>query len=265
MATNFQQVLQQAVAAARAPGAAAFVSGGDGALFSGVAGNAQTTPTRDPATADTVYDLASLTKVVATTTAFMMLHEQGKVDLDDRVNTVIPVGGMERFTFRHLLNHTTGLPSFKPLYKDVTSIDEAIARIAGMDLSWTPGTRRRYSDFGFMTLGKAVELLSGKRLDIYCRDHIFDALGMVHTTFNPPADWRERCAATERCAWRGRVIRGVVHDENAYAVGGVSGHAGLFSTPFDLGIFCNALLNGRLVSTATLAEMTRTGQVPSYS
>src|SRR5690606_27252585 len=87
---------------------------------------------------------------------------------------------------------------------------------------------------------------------------------LIKTTFNPPAEWRDRCAATERCAWRGKVVRGAVHDEHAYAGGGVSGHAGLFSTPFDLGILCNALISGRLVSKETLAEMTRMGQVPSY-
>ena len=233
-------------------------------LAHGASGYRMRTPEKVEATRDTVYDLASLTKVVCTTTLIMMLRDEGKLALDQPVSEIVPVAGFKRFTVRHLLTHTAGLPAFRLWYKEVSTMDEVVERLGEVSPEWTPGTRRRYSDLGFMILGKAVELLEGDSLDAAAHRRIFHHLGMENTTFKPPAEWRTRCAATEQCPWRGKVMQGEVHDEMAYAVGGVSGHAGLFSTTGDLAIFCRALLNGLLVAPETLREMTALGQVPSY-
>lgn len=261
---NLREALKTAIVKSGAPGAVAYVGLGERTLFHGAAGYRILTPERREAQKDTIYDLASLTKVVATTTLAMMLRDEGKLDLDRPVSAVVPVRGFERFTPRHLMTHTSGLAPFKPWYKELRSLDEALMRIGALDLDSAPGTRRRYSDLGFMILGKMIELIEGDSLAGACRRRILDPLKMENTSFNPPKVWRKRCAATEQCPWRGKVMVGEVHDETAYAVGGVAGHAGLFSTAEDLGRFCRALLAGGLLKPETLAEMTKLGHVPSY-
>ncbi|MBN2309722.1 MAG: DUF1343 domain-containing protein, partial [Candidatus Hydrogenedentes bacterium] len=196
--------------------------------------------------------------------AILMLRDDGLIDLDARASVYVPVPAFSAFTIRQLLTHTSGLTAGKPLYRDVTSMDEMLSRYAAMPLESKPGAHRRYSDVGFMILGRAVELAARDSLDAFCRKRIFAPLGMEHTTFNPPAEWAAQCAATERCPWRRRLIQGEVHDENASAVGGVSGHAGLFSTTGDLARFCRALLSGQVLPEATLDEMTRFAQVPYW-
>ncbi len=259
-----REALRDAVRDAKCPGAAAYVGKGGDELLHEAEGFRQLVPKRQRAQKDTIYDLASLTKVIATTTAILLLHEDGVVDLDAPVSTYLPIPSFKRFTVRHCLTHTAGLHPGKPLYKECTSLNEMLQRYAELELSWPPGTRRRYSDVSFMILGKVVELASRDALDAFCAKRIFRPLKMDDTTFNPPKTWTDRCAATEKCAWRGKIIRGVVHDENAYAVGGVSGHAGLFSTTGDLSRFCRALLDGKLLKAETVAEMRRLGQVPVY-
>jgi uncharacterized protein YbbC (DUF1343 family) len=186
------------------------------------------------------------------------------IELDAPVSTYLPIPALRFFTVRHLLTHTSGLALEQPVYKEVSSLDEIIQLHAALPSRSVPGTRRRYSDIGFMILGRIVELLAGDSFDAFCRKRIFSPLKMESTRFNPPRDWAARCAATERCAWRKRVIQGEVHDEHAYAVGGVAGHAGLFSTAGDLARFCHALVRGNLLSSQTLDEMTRIGQFPSW-
>jgi uncharacterized protein YbbC (DUF1343 family) len=259
-----QQWLETAVRRAKAPGASAYVGRHDETLFSGFTGQRQLLPESKPVESDTLYDLASLTKVIATTTAVMRLRDEGALDLDQPVGEVVPVPAFRAFTFRHLLTHTSGLIGYDTWYKEVSSINEILQRLSTLPLASPPGVRRVYSDFGFMLLGKAVELLAGDSLDAYCRKHIFAPMAMFDTTYRPPEDWRNRCAATEQSAWRGRVMVGEVHDEHAYAVGGVSGHAGLFSTVGDVAKFCRALLHGHLLPRKTLDEMATLGQVPSY-
>lgn len=258
------EALRDAVREAKCPGAVAYVGRRGDKLFHESEGLRQIVPDRRRAEKDTIYDLASLTKVVATTTAVLMLHEEGVLDLDAPVSEYLPVPAFGRFTIRQCLTHTAGLHPGMPFYRECTTLNEMLQRYAATEPSREPGTRRVYSDVGFMILGAVVELASRDSLNGFCSRRIFRPLDMRDTAFNPPKEWADRCAATEQCAWRKRIVRGEVHDENAYAVGGVSGHAGLFSTAFDLAKFCRALLEGKLLKDNTVAAMRRIGQVPTY-
>lgn len=261
VAEALRRALVEALETSHAPGAAAYVGDRAGTYFEETRGWRQVEPAKLPAEPDTPYDLASLTKVVATATAVLMLRDEGVLDLDDRVHRHVPIPAFHSITLRHLLTHTSGLVAGKPYYKDASSVDEMLARYAALELEHEPGAHWRYSDAGFMLLGRVVELAARDSLDAFCRRRIFEPLGMTRTGFKPPAAWAASCAATENCAWRGRVLVGAVHDENAYAVGGVSGHAGLFSTAADLARFCRALLDGKLLKPETVDEMTRRGQL----
>ena len=263
-----QKILADALASAvkstQNPGAVAYVGDMEKALFWEAFGLRQRVPVTRSASVDTIYDLASLTKVIATTTATLLLHQDGLIDLDAPITEYLPIPEFGTLTCRHLLTHTSGLAAGRPYYKQASTVTEMIQLYAEDGLDWTPGTRRRYSDAGFMILGRIVEFVARDRLDAFCTARIFKPLEMAHTCFNPPADWAEGCAATEQCAWRKKLIQGVVHDENAYAVGGIAGHAGLFSNAKDLATFCRALLGGKLLTKGTLDRMTRIGQVPCY-
>lgn len=256
--------LNLAVRKSGAPGAVACAGGATAVEFTGASGLRQRQPAPLPAQADTLYDMASLTKVVATTTAALLLWERGALDLRQPVSEFIPEAAFRALTIEHLLTHTTGLPAYAALYNDVTSLDAAIVRIAGMERCCAPGQRYLYSDFGFMLLGRVVSLAARDTLDAYCAREIFAPLGMEDTGFLPNESLRARAAATESCAWRGRMIAGEVHDENASAVGGVSGHAGLFSTAPDVAAYCQAVLSGKVLKEETIGEMIRPGRVASY-
>lgn len=260
----FSTALAEAVKVSRAPGAVACVGRLDRVLFRGACGLRQRVPDALPAQPDTLYDLASLTKVVATTTAVLLLRDDGALDLDQPVAEILPVPAFRHFTIRHCLTHTAGLDPGISYFREVSSVNEVLQRVSREYAPTAPGIRRTYSDLGFMILGKIIELASADSLDAFCQRRIFTPLGMKNTRFRPPADWARLCAATEDCQWRGRVMRGDVHDETSWAVGGVAGHAGLFSCADDLAAFCRALAERRILSEATLAEMSRLGQVPSY-
>ena len=224
-------------------------------------------------TDDTIFDVASLTKVVATTTSVMQLVEQGRVRLRDPVAQFIPqfaAHGKERVTILHLLTHTSGLAPDLPLEVEFHGADEAIRRASDLAPSAAPGERFVYSDINFFLLGDIVGRVTGERLDRYAKAHVFDPLGMKDTMFLPPEDLRPRIAPTERCrpmAWpcsdpAAPFLRGIVHDPTARRMDGVAGHAGLFSTATDLSRFCRMLVNGgaldgaRVLSPATVARMT---------
>ena len=256
--------LVRAVEETRNPGAAAYVGNLEGTLFRRATGMRQLEPSQHPASPDTVYDLASLTKTVATTTAVLLLQDDGELDIDAPLTEFLPIDMYAGVTLRHLLTHTAGLVAGSPYYREVSSTAEMIERFAARSLDWPPGSRRRYSDVGFILLGHVVELVAKDSLDAFCKERIFEPLGMTSTAFNPSEELTARAAATERCNWRGRVMVGEVHDENAYAVGGVSGHAGLFSTVDDLARYCRGLLRGELLREETIEEMIRPGQIPSY-
>ncbi|HEO72594.1 MAG TPA: DUF1343 domain-containing protein, partial [Candidatus Hydrogenedentes bacterium] len=256
--------LEEAVRETETPGAVAYVGDLHQTYLDAATGLRQVIPEPLPAGTSTVYDVASLTKCVATTTAVLMLCHDGAMDLDQPASELVPIPAFGAFTVRHLLTHTAGLVPGLPYYRSAVTIDEMLQRYAARGLDHPPGTQRRYSDVGFMILGRAVELTAHDSLDMFCARRIFKPLAMNQTTFNPPGGSAYTCAATEACAWRGKVMVGAVHDENAYAVGGVAGHAGLFSTAQDLGRFCRALLGGELLPEHVLAQALSFGQVAFY-
>jgi beta-N-acetylhexosaminidase len=242
-----------------------------------------------PATSiDTIYDLASLTKVVGTTTMAMMMVDEGRLDLDRPVHAYLPAfagsASKERVTVRQLLTHSSGIDWWAPLYQDTVGWDAAVKKIQAMELVYEPGTDTKYSDLGVILLGEILQRVSGRPLAEFERERIFDPLGMRDTGYlprgRPGLDVATRVAPTELDAWRGRVLQGDVHDENAFAVGGVSAHAGLFGTAGDLARFAQMLLRrgvsgggdgggdggGRLVSGETVDLFTRRdGAVPGSS
>ncbi len=199
-----------------------------------------------PVTADTIYDLASLSKAVGTTTAAMMLAESGRLLLDAPLKDYLPEfrgPGREKVRVAHLLTHSSGLPAWAPLYKEVRGYDAFIAKASALPLEFEPGTKSQYSDFGMILMGEVVRRAAGRPLDRLLSEQLFAPLGMRSTGYNPAKTLLGRIAPTEDDPWRRRVIRGEVHDENAWAMGGVAGHAGLFSTARDLALFAQMMLN----------------------
>ncbi|HEY8427818.1 MAG TPA: serine hydrolase [Sandaracinaceae bacterium] len=231
-----------------APGCVVLLGRSDGVVFRRAYGARAIDPMREPMTADTVFDLASLTKAVATTSAVLWLAERGRIELDAPVSRYLPDlagGGRERITVRHLLTHRAGLPAVDPLRGYDGERREVLARILRTPLESAPGARVRYSDLGFIVLGALVERVTGRDLDAFVRETIFEPLGMRETRYAPPSEWLPRIAPTERAERRGGVlIRGVVHDPRAFRLGGVAGNAGLFSTADDLARFARMLLRG---------------------
>ena len=241
-ATRF---LDSAVADGAAPGAVLAVSV-RGRRFYHAAGRLGTDDATAPDSA-TVYDLASLTKVIGLTTAVMLAVDEGRLDVDARVDRYVPAFRGERkeeVTLRHLLTHSSGLPAWRALYKEAADRASAMALADTTALDTAPGTRMVYSDLGAIILTQAVERAFGARLDSLLATRVFGPLGMTSTRFLPPAEWLPRIAPTELDPWRGRVLHGEVHDENASRLGGVSGHAGLFSSAEDLLRFGEWLLGG---------------------
>jgi CubicO group peptidase (beta-lactamase class C family) len=214
---------------------------------------------------ESIYDLASLTKVVGLTTAVMILYDEGKIDIEAPVSTYLPAfagGHKDRITVRHLLTHTSGLPAGRELWRTAKNPQEARLMVIDAPLVCKPGVCYIYSDLGAITLGMIVETVSGQGLDQFLEARVFDRLGMAHTFFRPVDSLTARIAPTEVDPPRGYALRGEVHDENAYALGGVAGHAGLFSTASDLAVFAQMMLNGgmydsvRIVADSTVALFT---------
>ncbi|MDT8368487.1 MAG: serine hydrolase domain-containing protein [Longimicrobiales bacterium] len=223
-----------------------------------------------PTSSRTIWDLASLTKVIGTTTAVMLLVDEGRLSLDDRVVTHLPTwaAGDPRkgdVTIRHLLTHRAGLAPFRRWYLELEGREAIDRAIDAEPLEAEPGTRERYSDIGAMTLARVVEAVSGTSLDTFLRERLFIPLGMRDTHFTPPASLRDRIAPTELdTIYRGYHLHGEVHDENAHAYGGVAGHAGLFSTAEDLARFARLFLREgvaddgtRLLEAATVRDFVR--------
>lgn len=256
--------LSRAVKESQAPGAVACVGEKGRRVFAGAEGYKSLRPKKELAGLDTLYDLASLTKVVATTTAVFLLRDQRALDLDDTLYRYLPLANLEEITLRQVLTHTTGLASWKALHLENSGLLPYVDAIARMAAVREKKATRVYSDLGFILLTRVIEEIVHDSFDRFCDSAIFQPLAMKETFFNPPASLKERCAPTEECSWRKRMIRGEVHDQNASALGGVSGHAGLFSTVADLEKYCQALLSGRILSEATLEEITRQGQVSGY-
>jgi CubicO group peptidase (beta-lactamase class C family) len=235
-----------AVANAVFPGGVLLVDVAGKIVFFDAYGSAASDPLAEPMTPDTVFDLASLTKPLVTAALTLSLAAERRLSIDDSVGRYLPAwagGAKARATLRHLLTHTAGLPDWRPLFQSLDPLLVAapdgkrriVATVAQEALQSEPGAESRYSDLGFILLGAIAEQIGGRPLDELASERLFTPLGLSSVGYLPVGDrggreWLtgRRVAATERCSWRGRVLRGEVHDENAYAMGGVSGHAGLF-------------------------------------
>jgi len=260
-------IIEQAVADGNIPGAV-LVVGHDGAVvYRKAYGSRALEPRREPMTLDTVFDLASLTKVIATTTAMMQLFEQGKVRMNDPVAKYLPEfaqNGKEDVTLRQLMTHYSGLAPDLDLATPWEGKSTAYQLAFVEPPETTPGSGFVYSDINFIMLGALVEKVSGETLDAYTTQHIFAPLKMTRTRFVPPATWRPKIAPTQYDD-KEHMLRGEVHDPTARRMGGVAGHAGLFSTGDDLAKFAQALLNGGggILSAETVEKMTSPEQPPS--
>jgi CubicO group peptidase (beta-lactamase class C family) len=245
--------LDSAVAAGAAPGAVLGVSVGGRRFFYGTGRLGRDDATRPDS--GTIYDLASVTKVVALTTLAMMAVDEGRLDLEAPIQRYVPEfrgRDKERVTVRHLLTHSSGLPPFRLLYKETATREEALALTDATALDTVPGAREAYSDLGIIVLTQAVERLFGGRIDTLFAERVAGPLGLTSTRYLPPASWIPRIAPTEDDPWRGRVLRGEVHDENTARLGGVSGHAGLFGDALDLVRFGEWIAAGLARPGATL-------------
>jgi CubicO group peptidase (beta-lactamase class C family) len=256
---------QDAVSQGVFPGAVLLVGKERQVVHERAYGNRVTQPEKQPMALETIFDLASLTKPLATTVAIMLLVQEKKIRLDDQVTRVIPMYGVlgkSLTTFRHLLSHSAGLAAWKPYFEEIIKSEKSgrinfVASRAAKSYVFelihrdkplgAPGSQALYSDLGFMILGEAVEILSGHTLDRFCQERIFKPLGLRATGFVDLTQLRTRrlqpvtemIAPTENCPWRKKIICGEVHDDNCYAMGGVAGHAGLFASAHDV----HALLN----------------------
>ncbi len=267
-------VVADAIAEKKLPGAVVLVGRGDRVVFRKAYGHRALVPAKEPMTLDTVFDMASLTKVVATTPAVMALVEDGKIRLTDSVASFIPEFakyGKDRVTIRHLMTHTSGLRPDLDLGDPWMGHDAAIKLACEEVLTQAPGAKFVYSDINYFLLAEIVTRVSKQPFEQFVQDRIFKRLGMKDTMFLPPASMRSRIAPTEPCAPPGgactgadaTMLRGVVHDPTARRMGGVAGHAGLFSTADDLAKYCRMLLRGgalpggaRVLSPLSVARMT---------
>ncbi len=267
--TRVEQALADAVERGVFPGAVLLVREGAHTFYQHAVGYRQLEPTRAPMEEGTIFDLSSLTKALATTTAVMLLVRDGKLQLDDRATRFLHnfgVYGKTHVTLRHLLSHSSGLPAWRPYFKEILGIEKRGEKINFLGSASAKeyvynqisrekpeapaGTAAVYSDLGFMLLGALVEMASGATLDRFCQERIFRPLGLRATSFIDLGMVRARriqpdtalIAATERCPWRKRVLCGEVHDDNAYAMGGVAGHAGLFASARDVDTIASRLV-----------------------
>lgn len=208
-----------------------------------------------PVKVDTVFDLASVTKAVATTTIAMLLYERARLSLDEPLEKTLPefitLAPRHQHTQRHfvtlrmLLAHSSGLPGYEKLFQIANTRDDLVRAAMTSPLVATPGTRVEYSDIGFILLGEALGKIAGEPLDTFAQREIFNPLGMMRTRFNPPPEWKQEIPPTEdEGGFLGRVMQGEVNDENANVMGGVAGHAGVFGSATDIARFAECMLRG---------------------
>lgn len=280
--------INSAISRDEIPGAVVLVGQRDRILYRKAYGSRSILPQREPMTLDTIFDLASLTKIFATTASVMKLFEAGKIRLNDDAVRYLPELGTEgataeknQITIRHLMTHTAGFPADpddKKIPAGWSGVEPLLGEIYAEPLTSPPGARFLYSDSSFILLGEIVHRASGMPLNDFAQREVFIPLGMTHTRFLPPADWIPHIAPTEEIdlpegakagSGRGRVLRGAVHDPRARQMGGVAGHAGLFSTADDLAKYCRMILRGgvadngkRFFAAATVHKMTTPQQPP---
>jgi uncharacterized protein YbbC (DUF1343 family)/CubicO group peptidase (beta-lactamase class C family) len=253
------QAVEQAITDGRIPGAVLLIGHNGQIVHRKAYGKRALVPAAEPMTVDTIFDLASLTKVVATTSSLMKLFEQGGFRLNDRVTQYLPEfgAGKSEITIRNLLTHFSGEPPDLPLDPPWSGYQTGIRMAMAEKPTSPPGTHFVYSDINFVLLGELVHRLSGQSLADYARQQIFLPLGMKETMFQPPSSLVPRIAPTERNGPNGPPLRGVVHDETARFMGGVAGHAGLFSTADDLSRFCHMMLGkGQFDGTRLFSPLT---------
>ena len=248
---NFSKVdnlMQQAVSDSVFPGAVLLFGIDHTFLFSKAYGHYTYDKNSRPVKTNSIFDLASVSKVVGTTSAAMILVDRGKLNIDEKVIAYLPEfnnNGKDIITIKNLLLHNSGLPAFKKYYDEYSTAKEVINDIMNLKLIYKPGTKYIYSDLGMITLQKVIERIANKSLDKFLDENLFKPLGMNLTMYNPPIEMKENCVPTELDDfWRMRLLQGEVHDERAYMLNGVAGHAGLFSTAEDLSVFVRMLLNG---------------------
>jgi len=264
---SVDRIVSRGITAGGYPGASVVIGRKGYAVFQKGFGKLGWTTSSPRVTADrSIYDLASLTKVVGTTTAAMLLYDAGRLDLEAPVSTYLPAfsgGWKDSVTVRHLLTHRSGLPAGRDLWRIARTPDEARAAVLATNLECRPGQCYIYSDLGADILGFVIEAIAGETLDVFLHDKVFEPLGMNDTFYRPADSLTYRIAPTEIAPPRGYPLQGQVHDENAYTLGGVAGHAGLFSTAADLSIFAQMMLNGgeyngvRVLSDTVVSLFTR--------
>ncbi|MGZ7030031.1 MAG: serine hydrolase domain-containing protein [Terriglobales bacterium] len=227
---------------------------------------------------NTIFDLASVTKVVATTAEAMLLYERGQLPLDIPLGHFLPdfvaraprhqQATREAVTLRMLLAHSSGLPAYEKLFESVSTRDELVRAALTTRLIAEPGTRAEYSDIGFLLLGEVLARQAGLSLDLFAGKEIFTPLGMTRTRFNPPPEWKPQTPPTEDDrTFRRRIIQGEVNDENAFVMGGVAGHAGVFAPAIDIARFAECMLRGGapILKRETVELFTRRGESPAGS
>lgn len=257
---SVEAAFEESIAQGAFPGAVLLVGKHEDVVYERAFGYRSVVPDKTALRPNTIFDLASLTKPFATTMAIMLLVRENKIRLDDQVTRFVPtygVFGKHPTTFRHLLNHSSGLPAWKPYYEDIIRLEKkgrinfiasraaktfVLEQIHREKPEFAPGERSLYSDLGFMLLAEIIETISNATLDRFCQEKIFRPLGLRSTAFVDLARLKSRrlepieeiIAPTEHCPWRKKILCGEVHDDNAYAMGGVAGHAGLFSCARDI-------------------------------
>lgn len=261
---DIDAAVQQALDAGKMPGCVVLIARHGKTAFLKAYGHRSLEPTKTPMGVETVFDLASLTKPIATATSVMLLVERGKLTLDEPVAKFLPQfaqSGKEAITVRQLLTHQGGLIADNPIEDFADGPDAAMARIIAIRPEAAPGDSFIYSDVGFIVLGELVRQVAGQPLDRFADEQVFKPLGLRETGFLPREELRERAAPTEKRddLW----MQGEVHDPRAYALGGVAGHAGLFSTAGEVAVYAQMLLGRgefdgvRILQAETVAEMTR--------
>jgi CubicO group peptidase (beta-lactamase class C family) len=247
--TEIDQVVEEGIATANFPGAVVLVGQEDDIVYWQAFGNKIVDPFEEPTDKNTIFDLASMTKPIATATSIMILRDRKKIALDDYVSKYLPAfacKGKEEVRIEHLLTHTSGLPAYTnaaELKEQFGSPcpDKVIEKICSFEAASKPGEKFRYSCLGYIILARVVENISGQNIGQFSKENIFVPLGMKHTSYNPREARKLDIAATE--VIDGRPLRGTVHDPLARLMAGLSGNAGLFSYAYDLSIYCRMLLN----------------------
>jgi CubicO group peptidase (beta-lactamase class C family) len=278
---RIDEAVTASIKAGETPGAVVLVARHGKIGYFKAFGDRALQPQSEPMTLDTIFDMASLTKVVATTPSVMLMVQNGLIRTGDRVKRYLPLftgGGKDEITVRELLTHFSGLPPDFDLSKPWEGHDAAFEELWHLPTQMPHGKDFVYSDLNFITLAEIIRVVSGRSLDVFARQEIFEPLGMTETTFTPPASWIPRIAPTESrdsslrylkgsAAYTTQPLRGDVHDPTAWRMGGVAGHAGLFSSARDLAIYCQMLLDhgsyrGKLVLAPAAVQAMTSPQSP---